>query len=87
MCDEGNEVFFRSNNFVVQNLHIGNTIIKVTITPGIVYVLERGLEQCYISKAEEGWLWHKIFRQLRFNQLHKSSRIGVVHDLTNISLP
>jgi len=48
--------------------------------------LEGGLEQCYLSKAEEGWLWHKILGHIRFNQIHKSSKLGSVRYFPNISL-
>lgn len=54
MCDQGNEVVFRSNNCVVRSLDIGKTIIKGKRTPGNVYVLEDGLEHCHLSNAEEG---------------------------------
>lgn len=38
--DEGHEVIFRSNNYVVRNLDIDKTIIKGTKTLGNVYILD-----------------------------------------------
>ena len=42
MCDEGNEVVFRSKECVVHELDIGKTIIKWTITPRNQYILNGG---------------------------------------------
>lgn len=52
MCDQGHEVVFRSNNWVVINLDIGKIVIKGTRTRGSVYVLEGNREHCYLSKSE-----------------------------------
>jgi len=87
MCYQGHEVVFRSNNCVVRNLDKGKIIIKGTRIPGDVYVLEGGQEQYYLRKLEEIWFWHKILGHICFTKLHKSSRMGVVCHLPNISLP
>jgi len=86
MCDQGNEVVFRSKECVVCELDTGNTIMKGTRTPSNLYILKDGQEQCYLGKAEENWLWHRRLGHLSFSQIIKSSRLKVVRDLPNITL-
>ena len=40
MCDQGNEVVFRSNGCVVHELDTGETVIKVIRTPNNLYILK-----------------------------------------------
>jgi len=42
MCDQGNEVVFRSNRCVVHELDTGETMIKGTRTPNNLYILKGG---------------------------------------------
>jgi len=42
MCDQGNEVVFRSNGCVVRDLDIGESVIKGTRTPNNLYILKGG---------------------------------------------
>ena len=42
MCDQGNELVFRSNRCVVHELDIGETVIKGTRTPNNLYILKGG---------------------------------------------
>jgi len=42
MCDQGNEVVFRSNGCVVRELDTGETVIKGTIIPNNLYILKGG---------------------------------------------
>jgi len=53
MCDQGNEVVFRSNGCVVRELDRGETVIKGTRTPNNLYILKGGQQQCYLSKNDE----------------------------------
>ena len=53
MCDQGNEVVFRSNGCVVRELDTGETIIKGTRTPNNLYILKEGQKQCYLNKNDE----------------------------------
>ena len=53
MCDQGNEVVFRSNGCVVRKLDIRETVIKGIRTPNNLYVLKGGQQQCYLSKNDE----------------------------------
>ena len=86
MCDQGNEVVFRSNGCVVHELDTGETMIKGTRTPNNLYILKGGQQQCYLSKNDENWLWHRRIGHLSFSQIRKSCRLNVVHDLPNISI-
>ena len=87
MWDQGTEVVFSSKECVVRDLDIGKTIIKGNRTPRNLYVLNNCKEQCYLSKSSENWLWHRRLGHLSFSQINKSSRLKVVRDLPNISLP
>jgi len=43
MCDQGNEVVFRSNRYVVPELDIRKIVIKLgTRTPSNLYILKGG---------------------------------------------
>ena len=87
MCDQGNEVVFRSNGCVVHELDTGETVIKGIRTPNNLYILNGGQQQCYLSKNDEHWLWHRRLGHLSFSQIRKACRFQVVHDLPNISIP
>ena len=72
---------------MVRDLDTGKTIIKGKRTPSNLYVLKNCKEQCYLSKYSEKWLWHRGLGHLSFSQINKSSRLKVVRDLPNITLP
>ena len=42
MCDQGNEVFFSSKEFVVDELDTRKIVIKGTRTPRNIYLLKMG---------------------------------------------
>jgi len=52
MCDQGNEVVFRSKECVVHELDTRKTIVKGTRNPINLFILG-GQEQCYLRKIEE----------------------------------
>eukprot|EP00253_Pinus_taeda_P027337 PITA_27337 len=52
MCDQGNEVVFRSNGCVVCELDIGETLTKGVRTPNNLYILKEGQKQTYLSKND-----------------------------------
>jgi hypothetical protein len=87
MCDQGNEVVFRSNGCVVRELDTGETMIKGIRTPNNLYILKGGQQQCYLSKNDEHWLWHRRLGHLSFSQIRKACRFQVVRDLPDISIP
>ena len=53
MCDQRNEVVFRSNICVVRELDTRETMIKGTRTPNNLYILKGGQQQCYIRKNDQ----------------------------------
>eukprot|EP00253_Pinus_taeda_P016986 PITA_16986 len=61
MCDQRNEVIFRSNGCLVRDLDTGKTVIKGKRTPNNLYIFEEGEQQCYLRKDDEHWLWHRRF--------------------------
>ena len=86
MCDQGNEVAFRSNGCVVRELDTGETVIKGTRTPNNLYILKGGQQQCYLSKNDENWLWHRRLGHLSFSQIRKACRFQAICDLPNINI-
>ena len=87
MCDQGNEFVFSSKECVWRQLDTGKMIIKGTRTPSNLYILKGCKEQCYLGKYSENLLWKIILGHLSFSQIRKSSRLKVVRDLPNITLP
>ena len=87
ICDQGNEVVFSSKECVVRDIDTGKAIIKENKTPRNLYVLKIYKEKCYLGKYSENWLWNRTLGDLSFSQINKSSRLKVVHDLPNITLP
>ena len=51
ICEQGNEVVFRSKECVVRELDTRKTVIKGTRTPSNLYILKGGQEQCYLGKS------------------------------------
>ena len=85
MCDQGNEVF-RSNGCIVRELDTGETVIKGIRTPNNLYILKGGQQQCYLSKNDEHWLWHRRLGHLSFSQIRKECKYQVVRDLPDIKI-
>ena len=78
---------FCSNGCVICELDTGETMIKGTRTPNNLYILKGGQQQCYLSKKDENWLWHRILGHLSFSQIRKACKIKVVRNLLDISIP
>lgn len=56
MCDQGNEVVFQSNGWMVHELDIRNTVIKVTRTPNIyTYSKEDKNNVIYEKQMKNGY--------------------------------
>eukprot|EP00253_Pinus_taeda_P003264 PITA_03264 len=87
MCDEGNEVVFRSNGCIVRELETGERVMKGIRTPNNLYILKGGQQQCYLSINEEQWLWHKRLGHISFPQIRKTCKYQAIHDLPNIKIP
>ena len=87
MCDQGNEVIFRSNGCIFRELDTGETVIKGIRTPNNLYILKGGQQQCYLSKNDEHWLWHRRLGHLSFSQIRKACKYQAVRDLPDIRIP
>eukprot|EP00253_Pinus_taeda_P022808 PITA_22808 len=86
MCDNGTEVIFRSDGCSVHDLDTGRTVIKGRITPNNLYIFEEGEQQCYLSKNDEHWLWHRRLGHLIFSQIRKACKYQAVRGLPNIKI-
>jgi len=62
-------------------------VIKGIRTPNNLYILKRGQQQCYLSKNDENWLWHRRLGHLSFPQIRKACKYQAVRDLPNITIP
>ena len=87
MCDQGTEVIFRSNGCSVCDLDTGKTVIKGIRTPNNLYIFEEGQQQCYLSKNDEQWLWHRRLGHLSFSQIRKACKYQAVCGLPDIRIP
>jgi hypothetical protein len=53
-----------------------------------VYILDiKEEEECHMSQEDESWLWHKRMGHLRFDNLIKASKKGVVKDMPKVIKP
>lgn len=87
ICNQGTEVIFRSNGCSVRNLDTGKTVIKGIRTRNNLYIFKEGQHQCYLSKNDEHWLWHRRLGHLSFSQIRKACKYQVVHGLPDIRIP
>eukprot|EP00253_Pinus_taeda_P017372 PITA_17372 len=87
MCDNGTEVIFRSDGCRVHDLDTGRTVIEGKITPNNLYIFEEGEQQCYLSKNDEHWLWHRRLGHLSFSQIRKACKYQAVRGLLDIKIP
>eukprot|EP00253_Pinus_taeda_P029025 PITA_29025 len=87
MCDQGTEVIFRSNGCSVRDLDTGKTVIKGKRTPNNLYIFEEGQQQCYLSKDDEHWLWHRRLGHVSFSQIRKACKYQAVCGLPDIKIP
>eukprot|EP00253_Pinus_taeda_P020506 PITA_20506 len=87
MCDQGTEVIFRSNGCRVRDLDTSETVIKGRRTPNNLYIFEEGQQQCYLSKDDEHWLWHRRLGHLSFSQIKKACKYQAVRGLPDIKIP
>jgi transposase InsO family protein len=87
MCDQRTEVIFRSNGCLVRDLDTGKTVIKGKRTPNNLYIFEEGQQQCYLSKDDEHWLWHRRLGHISFSQIRKACKYQAVRDLPDIKIP
>ena len=87
LCDQGNEVIFQSNGCIVRELDTREIVIKGIRTPYNLYILKGGQQQCYLSKNDEHWLWHKRLGHLSYPQIRKACKYQVVRHLLDIRIP
>eukprot|EP00253_Pinus_taeda_P004759 PITA_04759 len=87
MCDNGTEVTFRSDGCSVRDLDTGRTVLKGKRTPNNLYIFEEGEQQCYVSKNDEHWLWHRRLGHLSFSQIRKACKYQAVRGLPDIKIP
>ena len=87
MCDQGTEVIFRSNGCSVRDLDTGERVIKGIRTPNNLYIFKEGQHQCYLSKNDEHWLWHRRLGHLSFSQIRKACKYQAVRGLPYIRSP
>ena len=55
-------------------------------TSNNLYILKGGQQQCYLSKNDEDYLWHKRLGHLSLSKIRKACRFQAVRDLPDISI-
>eukprot|EP00253_Pinus_taeda_P018369 PITA_18369 len=65
----------------------GKTVIKGRRTQNNLYIFEEGQQQCYLSKDDEHWLWHRRLGHLSFSQIRKACKYQAVRGLLDIKIP
>eukprot|EP00253_Pinus_taeda_P027919 PITA_27919 len=86
MCDNGTEVIFRSDGCSVRDIDTGKAVIKGKRTPNNLYIFEEGEQQCYLSKNDEHWLWHRRLGHLSFSKIRKACKYQAVCGLPDIKI-
>ncbi len=74
MCDKGCEVLFTDKDCKIRNVSSGKLVAKGVRTENNVYILKEEREECYLSKYDESWLWHRRLGHLHFDHIIKPSR-------------
>ena len=60
MCDQGHICIFDYKKCEIRSKHSGKLVGTTVRTPSNVYILEND-EQCYMSKIDEIFLWHRTY--------------------------
>ena len=85
-CDQGNICIFESKKCEIRKTNSGKLIGTIVITPSNVYILENE-EKCYMSQIDESMMWHKRMGHLKFDNIVKISKKGIVRNLPKIIKP
>eukprot|EP00253_Pinus_taeda_P026172 PITA_26172 len=64
----------------------GKTVIKGIRTPNNLYILKEGQQQCYLSKNDEHWLWHRRLGHLSFSKIRRACKYQAVRGLPDIRM-
>lgn len=86
--DQGHKVVFSTKDCEIRNYASGKLLAKGVRTPDNFYVLNKIQEnKCYLSQADESWLWHKRLGHTSFDNLVNISKIKAVQDIPRFSKP
>ena len=88
ICDQGHKVVFSTKDCEIRNSASGKLVAKGVRTPDNIYVLNKIQEnKCYLSQADESWLWHKRLGHTSFKNLVNISKIKAIQDIPRLSKP
>jgi len=87
MCEKGCEVLFTAKDCKIKNVSLGKLVSKGIRTENNVYILKEEREECYLSKYDESWMWHRRPGHLHFDHLIKLKNRAAVRDFPEISKP
>ena len=86
ICDQGHKVVFSTKDCEIRNSASGKLVAKGVRTPDNIYVLNKIQQnKCYLSQADESWLWHKRLGHTSFENLVNISKIKAVQDIPRLS--
>jgi len=74
LCDKCYLVSFDSHNYVIENKHDRN-IKHIGYSTNNVYMInlnkKKNHDQCFLSKDDDPWLWHKRIAHINMEHLNK----------------
>ncbi|XP_042518445.1 uncharacterized protein LOC122092169 [Macadamia integrifolia] len=86
--DNGNEVLFTKEGYVIKKIKNGKIVAQRTRTTGNLYtLLEANEDRCMMGQEDECWLWHRRIGHISFKNLAKLSKKKAVRDLPKIKSP
>jgi len=87
LCDKGYKVNFKSNRCTISHEYSSKVLFtgKRVNNIYLLDILETdSVNECFFSKSDESWLWHKRFAHIHTNHLNKLKSKDLVSGLSNI---
>ena len=87
LCDKGYKVKFKSNGCTISHDSSGKVLFtgKRVNNIFLLDILEIDyVNQCFLPKSDESWLWHRRIAHIHTNHLNKLNSKDLVSSLPNI---
>ena len=81
LCDKGYKVNFKSNGCTISH-DSSSKVLFIGKRVNNIYLLDilktDSVNECFLSKSDESWLWHRRLAQIHTNHLNRSEerRVG-----------
>lgn len=87
MLDKCCDVLFRAQDYEIRSTSTCKIMPKGVLKKNNIYILKKESEECYISKQDESWLWHRRLGHLNFDHIIRISKKRGIRDLSTIKKP